>query len=107
MYPGAVRTGCVSIKRTFSVDSFVWDGGNIPKVEAHDVTPTEAEDALLDPRRIATPVSRVTDERRWGVIGATSAGRILRVIFSKWENDLRIITSFDANDKEKRRYRGT
>jgi uncharacterized DUF497 family protein len=61
---------------------FDWDEDtNVAKVEAHGVTPTEAEDALLDPSRVPTRAQSTAAESRRGIIGMTEAGRIIVVIY--------------------------
>ncbi len=85
---------------------FEWDEDfNVRKVLAHRVTPTEAEDAILDPAAVPTRFSRRHAERRQGIIGKTEAGRIPIVIFTKRGGAVRVITAYDAPEHEKRRYR--
>ena len=58
------------------------------------------------PRRRAAGSGGGTDgsvgERRWAVLGATEAGRILFVVFTQRSRLVRVIT---ARDARKRRYR--
>jgi uncharacterized protein len=86
-------------------DDFEWDEANIGHIAAHGVSPTEAEDAILDPRRIGGQAHSTATERRRAVIGATADGRILYVVFTVIGDAYRIITAYDANDRQKRRYR--
>ncbi len=44
-------------------------------------------------------------ERRSGFIGATEAGRILYVAYTKRGGVIRVVTARDANSREKRSYR--
>ncbi|MGH3086677.1 MAG: BrnT family toxin [Rubrobacteraceae bacterium] len=71
---------------------FDWDEGNEEHIARHGIEPYEAEEALLDPKRV-------------GTIGATAAGRILAVVFTRREGKTRPIMARNATDKEKRRYR--
>lgn len=84
---------------------FEWDEYNINHIARHNVTLEEAEEALLDFRRIGTPAYQVTNEQRWAVLGSTEAGRILFVVFTRRDGRIRVVTARDATNKEKRRYR--
>jgi uncharacterized protein len=85
---------------------FEWDEEeNVRKVEAHGVTPTEAEDALLDPAAVSTRAESTPTERRQAVIGRTAAGRILVVVFTERHDAFRVITVYDASARARRQYR--
>ncbi|MGH2583508.1 MAG: BrnT family toxin [Dehalococcoidia bacterium] len=89
---------------------FVWDddsdaSGNVVHVWEHGVTPTEAEEAILDPGVTPAEERRIGRERRYTIVGATAAGRILLVVFTMREDAIRVITAYPAKEREKRRYR--
>lgn len=84
---------------------FDWNEANVSHISRHNVIPEEAEEALLDPRRIGIPAYQVATEQRWAVLGATENGRILFVVFTRREGLIRVVTARDATNKEKRRYR--
>jgi uncharacterized DUF497 family protein len=85
---------------------FEWDEEtHVLKVEAHGVTPTEAEDAILDPNAVPAQARSTPSEKRRGMIGMTEAGRINVVIYTIRHNAIRVITAFDASEIQKRRYR--
>jgi uncharacterized DUF497 family protein len=84
---------------------FQWDDDNVEHVDRHNVTPEEAEDALLDRRRIVTPGKSRRGEERWHALGTTQEGRILSVIFTPRGGMIRVITAYDATLREKRQYR--
>ncbi len=91
-------------------DDFVWDddadaSGNVVHVWEHGVTPSEAEEAVLDPRATPAQERSVRGERRYTIIGATAAGRILVVVFVLKEDALRVVTAYPAKERERRRYR--
>lgn len=71
----------------FGEPDFLWDddddpNGNVAHIAAHGVTPTEAEDAILDPSRVPATARRVFgQQRRRAIVGATRNGRILLVIY--------------------------
>ena len=54
---------------------------------------------------IGTPAYDAAGEARGAVIGATDAGRILFVVFTRRRSTVRVITARDATPAEKRRYR--
>lgn len=86
-------------------DVFDWDEANFKHVARHGVEPWEAEEAVLDPHRLAVSTRKTLRERRFAVVGATESGRMLLVIFTQRGVKVRPITARDADDGEKRRYR--
>jgi uncharacterized DUF497 family protein len=84
-------------------------GGNVAHVRIHRVRPAECEQAVTDPRRVRVPAyPGRTGEPRWGVVGATAAGRVLRVIFTVRRVGGRlayhVVTAHDAAPAERRGY---
>jgi uncharacterized DUF497 family protein len=63
------------------------------------------EEAFYDPRRIARSAYNTPAERRSAIIGATTAGRLLFVVFTLREGLVRVVTARDATPAERRRYR--
>ncbi|MGD9892536.1 MAG: hypothetical protein AB7R89_09920 [Dehalococcoidia bacterium] len=53
---------------------FDWDEFNIEHIAEHGVTPTEAEDAILDPDRMPSESRNTPSEKRQGLIGMTEMG---------------------------------
>jgi uncharacterized DUF497 family protein len=84
---------------------FDWDDANIEHIAAHGVSPTEAEDAILDLDRIRAPARSTSTEKRRGIVGATEHGRILFVSCTFREGAFRVVTAFDASESLRRRYR--
>ncbi len=84
---------------------FEWDEANVAHLAAHDVRPDEAEEALLDPRRVGTSAYQAASERRWAIIGATEARRVLLVVLTRRGRRVRVITARNATTREGRRYR--
>ncbi len=85
--------------------NFDWDSANINHIARHSVRPEEAEEALLDRKRIGTPAYQVENERRWAILGKSNNGRILFIVFTRRNGLIRVVTARDATSKEKRRYR--
>lgn len=83
---------------------FDWDD-NVDHIADHDLDPDEVEDALLDAGRIGVPTYSVGNERRWAALGATAAGRIVFVVFTRRHGLIRVVTARDATAREQRRYR--
>lgn len=84
---------------------FDWDDANRQHIANHDVEPEEAEEALLDPRRVGAAAYNVGDERRWAYLGATELGRVLFIVFTRRSGLVRVVTARDAGTTELRRYR--
>ena len=84
---------------------FDWDEANMGHVARHSVEWWEAEEALLDTGRVGSTAYNMRGEVRWVALGATEAGRILFVVFTRRGGRIRIVTARDAEIKEKRRYR--
>jgi uncharacterized DUF497 family protein len=84
---------------------FDWDEGNLDHIAEHSISPEEAEEALLDPRRVPAPVYQISAERRRAVLGTTSTGRLLFVVFTHRRGRVRVITARDATARDRRRYR--
>jgi uncharacterized protein len=84
---------------------FDWDNANIDHIAGHGVSPTEAEDAILDPDRIGAPARSTPTEKRRGIVGATEQGRILFVSYTFRDGAFRVVTAFDASEPLRRRYR--
>jgi len=84
---------------------FDWDQHNTAHVARHSVTREEAEEAARDPDRFVIPAYRLGAEKRSGIVGATTAGRLLAVILARRGDRLRVVTARSATDTERRRYR--
>jgi uncharacterized DUF497 family protein len=81
---------------------FDWDEANTAHIARHGVRP---EEALTDPRRLVLRIRSQRGEERWAALGATEAGRILFVVFTRRRGRVRAITARDATPEEKRQYR--
>ena len=84
---------------------FDWDDANIDHLARHGVEPDEAEDALLDPHRVARDAYNVAGEKRSAVVGVAGSGRLLFVVFVRRGDLIRIVSARDTIDIEKRAYR--
>ena len=86
-------------------DEFEWDDDNEGHIAPHGVRPWEAEEAARDPKRRTVPAYNQGGERRWALFGATEAGRILFVVFTRRKGRIRVVMAREASRSDKRRYR--
>ena len=69
---------------------FDWDEANADHVALHGVSVEEAEEAILDRHRVSHPAHQTT-EPRWAILGATVAGRVLLVVFTRRRSLIRVV----------------
>lgn len=84
---------------------FDWDAANEGHIARHGITPEEVEQAWTDPRRVRAQAYPTPTERRHAVVGATEGGRVLFVVYTLWRGMVRVVTAYDAEGPERRRYR--
>lgn len=83
--------------------NFDWDFANLEHIARHRVEPEEAEEAVTDPAALETPAHRgPLGQRRYGVIGATEAGRVLAIFYEFRRERLRVVTVRDATPRNGR-----
>jgi uncharacterized DUF497 family protein len=85
---------------------FDWDDANLRHVARHRLSAADVEQALMDPRRIDRIVQPVAGETRAVAIGATAAGRILVVVTTTRDGNVRVVTAYPAAGRERRLYGG-
>ena len=93
--------------RLFSdIRGFEWDKGNKDKNWVkHRVSNEECEEIFFDPhKRLLDTEKYFGLERRCLLIGKTSLGRALFVVFVIREKRVRIISARDLNRRERRLY---
>jgi uncharacterized protein len=89
---------------------FDWDDSNRNHLARHDVTPSEAEQAILDPHAVLLEIQIDNNEERTKALGITTAGRILAVVFTFRGDAIRPITAYTAPARLQKLYlarRGT
>jgi uncharacterized DUF497 family protein len=75
--------------------NFEWDDANIAHVAEHDVTPEEAEQALLnDPLELGFDAGPGGEER-WAYLGETDESRMLQVVITLRGERIRVVTAFE------------
>ncbi|MCX5796123.1 MAG: BrnT family toxin [Elusimicrobia bacterium] len=86
---------------------FDWDEGNRTKsVSKHAVTTIETEEVFLSGQAapLGIQVSPEVPEQRLGIVGPTYLGRILHVVFTLRDGEIRPISARPAHKKEKELY---
>ena len=86
---------------------FDWDEGNIHKsLIKHGVTDEEVEEIFMTGLAVAigVQVAPVVEEERSAVVGPTSDGKLITVVFTLRDGKIRPISSRSSNRKEKKLY---
>jgi len=86
---------------------FDWDTGNRTKnATKHSVRTEEAEEVFTMGRAAPLGVQTipVVHEERLGIVGATSEGRVLHVVFTLRDGKVRPISARPAHRKERELY---
>lgn len=81
---------------------FDWDNENIEHFAKHQITPSEAEQVVLN-RPIDLEAELRNGEERVPHIGETDTGRILIVVTTIQDKKIRVVTAWPAN-KNYRQY---
>jgi uncharacterized DUF497 family protein len=78
---------------------FEWDAANVEHIARHDVTPQEAQEVFAnDPTELG---SRFVDgEARFQLVGFSNSGRWLCVIITEREENIRVVTAYDAENRQ-------
>jgi uncharacterized DUF497 family protein len=83
---------------------FDWDDENINHLAWHTVEPDEVEAAFADPDRVAREAYNTPTERRRGIIAVTDDGRLLTVIYTVRRGMVPLVSAWDADERDARRY---
>jgi uncharacterized protein len=92
------------------IPDFDWDDANTDHLAQHDIAIAEAQSAILDPFAIVLEIQLENREERTKLLGMTSAGRILTVVFTFRGEAIRPITAYPATVRLQQLYlerRGT
>jgi uncharacterized DUF497 family protein len=84
---------------------FEWDDENIAHIAEHAVSTDEAEEVFADARRRGVPAYNALGERRWAVVGSTSDGRLLFVVYTRRGGAIRVVAARNASPPNRRSYR--
>lgn len=83
---------------------FDWDDANRDRLALHNVTPQEAEQAILDPHAVLLEIQFNEEEERTKALGITRRGRILVVVFTFHAEAIRPITAYTAEPRLQKLY---
>ncbi len=86
---------------------FEWDDGNKDKNWLkHQVSATEAEEVFFDAdKKLATDIIHTIEhEKRFILLGKSRVGRLLFVVFTIRDENIRVISARDVKRKEKPLY---
>lgn len=88
------------------LSGFDWDAGNLEKNELkHGVSAGECEEVFFNlPLLLRGDPAHSRSEPRWFVLGKTSAGRTLFIVFTLRQDKIRGISARDMSEKERKRY---
>lgn len=75
---------------------FDWDNANRDHLARHNVSPGEAEQAILDAHAMLLEIESATGEDRIKAVGMTAAGRVLAAVFTLRAEAIRPITAYPA-----------
>ncbi|MBN1399066.1 MAG: BrnT family toxin [Bacteroidetes bacterium] len=89
-----------------SYDGFEWDSGNRTKNwDSHKVAWWECEEVFLNfPLFISPDLQHSKDEDRLYAFGQTSAKRLLTIVFTIRNKNIRVISARDMDRKERKIY---
>jgi uncharacterized DUF497 family protein len=87
---------------------FEWDEGNSQKnFIGHQVSDGECEQVFFNvPLIVHEDVKHAIIEKRWFLLGKTSSGRLLFLVFTIRNQLIRVISARDMNKKERQIYYG-
>lgn len=89
------------------IEGFEWNEANSNKnKEKHNTEPKESEEAFFNKPIVflKDPKHSTQDEKRYGVLGTTNAGRKLAIFFTVRNKKIRVISSRDMGKKDKAIY---
>jgi len=83
---------------------FEWDAFNEAEVAAHDLTPTQIEEAFEAHFMFQLDARVVAGEQRWAFVAETFAGRVVTVVYTLRGPLIRAITAYPTRGRLRRQY---
>jgi uncharacterized DUF497 family protein len=80
---------------------FDWDEHNIGHLALRQITPSDAEQVILN-RPVDLESELRNGEKRTAQVGETDAGKVLAVVSTEREGKIRVITAWPAKDRLRR-----
>jgi hypothetical protein len=89
--------------------SFEWDANKArTNLVKHDISFEEASTVFGDPRSLTIPdPTHSTVENRFVIIGTSHRGKLLVVVHTERDDNIRIISARTASRRERRSYEST
>lgn len=82
---------------------FDWDSSNIGHIARHDITPNEAEEAILiEP--LETDVQPHEGEQRVLCFGRAKSGRLLTILYTERHGRTQVVTAYEMTKQQQRIY---
>ena len=97
----------IGMKTDFNtLDGFEWDEGNLEHIKKHNVEAPECEEMFFNLPLLINedPEHSSKTEMRFEVLGQTNERRKLFLVFTIRNKKIRIISTRDQNQKERREY---
>ena len=94
-------------ERLASATGFDWDEANLHKNwEKHQVSPFECERIFFNrPLVVHVSEGRTADEERFYALGRSDAGRLLFLVFTMRNNQIRVISARPTSRGERKVYK--
>jgi uncharacterized DUF497 family protein len=73
-------------------------------IKKHDIYFSDAEIVLFDPNALTREDLDVNHEQRFVTVGTDAIGRVLVVVYTYCDEDIRLISARSATKKERERY---
>ena len=88
---------------------FEWDKGNIGKNKKHKVEDQEAEEVFFDEGKVILKdkIHSTESEERFILLGKTKKNKLLYIVFTERNENVRIISARNINKKEVHLYEET
>ncbi len=87
------------------MQEIIWDPDKVrSNLEKHGVRFSDAEAALFDPNAITVEDETAEGERRHVSVGMDGVGRILVVVYTDRDDDIRLISAREATRAERKSY---
>lgn len=82
---------------------FEWDTANVEHIRIHGVKSDEAADAFFG-NPVLIKEQLINGEARSVILGKTSSGRLLVIVYTTRDSKIRVVTAFSAKRKLRRFY---
>ena len=83
---------------------FSWDGASRQHIRRHGFTEAEVEEVWLDPNHVPVSATGLDGEWREAIIGMTRSGRLLHVVWTEREGQIRLFEARKPTRREARLY---